>query len=128
MNPKLKIGLIVALVVAVIVAVYYLLKKPSIASSEAKQKAKSGTYGTWADGSPDWGAYVAKSLALFGQGGNKLYREGGDNQAYASGFLKGINVSRSAASLEAFATDIRAYIANTSARKPDEAVTPGEYL
>jgi hypothetical protein len=128
MNPKVKIALIVAVVIAVIVAVYFLLRKPKVASSEAIAKAKSGNYGTWGEGaSPDWGAYLAKSQQLFSTGGTSLGVEGGNNQAYASGFLKGLNVQRSAAGLSAFEADIKAYISSTN-KKPDWQVTTGQYL
>lgn len=128
MNPKLKIALIAGIIIAVIVALYFLLRKKSVFSSEAIAKAKSGTYGTWGDGaSPDWGAYLAKSTQLFGTGGSSLGVEGGNNQAYASAALKGLNVARTAGSLSAFAADIRTYIASAS-KKPDWEVTEGEYL
>lgn len=122
---KIIIGVVVAIIV--IVVVYSLFFRNSgNASSETQKKIKSGNYGKWGTGtSPDWGAYVDAVNSLFGAGPD-TQGVGSDHQAYASGWLKGMDVSRSAANLQEFKDDIQKYINNASVRKPDWKVTVGE--
>lgn len=101
------------------------------ASAETIAKIKAGGYGKWSDDmSGYWSAYASKSLALFGTGGQTWGTGDGDNinQAYASAWLKGMDIARKPANLETFKTDIEKYLNNASLRKDDANVTVGSFL
>lgn len=99
------------------------------ASAESIKKAKSGQYGTWTDsGDNDWFGFLAKVIELFGEGGHTWAPlPNSDNQAYASAWLKGMNLSRKKSNLVEFKEDIQKYI-NSSFRKVDWDVTTGEFV
>jgi len=122
MSKTVKIVIAIVVILVVLVILYYVF---SGGSSAAVKKAKSGKYGKWSDGSPDWGAFVAKSISLFGKTPD-IGVEGGKPQAQASGYLRGMDVARSAENLVAFETEIKAYIA--SGGKVDWEQTTGALL
>jgi hypothetical protein len=124
---KIVIGVVIAIIVLAVVY-YMFFATPSTPEAAAQKKVKSGNYGKWNNGnSPDWGAYIAKSVALFGEG-NNIGVEGGANQSYASAWLKGMDIARSASNLEEFKTEIKAYVDNASTRKMDWEMTVGGLL
>ena len=132
MTTKVKVIISVAVVVVVVVIVYFLLKGTNkYASAESLKKAKSGTYGKWGTGSGaggnDWFNYIAAANSLFGDMGNSL-GTGGDAQAYASGWLRGMDLNRTKENLQEFQADIKKYVGNSSLRKPDWQVTTGSFL
>lgn len=128
MTKTVKIIIAVVVVVIVIAIVWALSKSGNdFASSETMKLIKDGTRGKWNNGnSPDWTAYIAKSKALFGEGENWGI-DGGANQAKASGWIKGMDIARSAANLETFKVDIQKYV-DEKTSKPDWEITVGELL
>lgn len=129
MSKTVKIILGVVVAIIVIVVVYSLFFRSSTGTlAEAQKKVKSGNYGKWGTGeSADWAAYVAKVNALFGAGPDTL-GVGSDHQAYASAWLKGMDIARTESNLQEFKTEIGEYINNASSRKPDWQMTVGGLL
>lgn len=135
MTKGVKIGLGIAFLLLVIGLLYWLFFSGSssggnkYASAESIKKAKSGDFGTWTDGGDgDWFGFLNKVTSLFGAGGNTWAAlPNSDNQAYASAWLRGMNISRRATNLVEFKTDIQKYI-NSGFKKPDWEVTTGEFV
>ena len=129
MSKKTKIIIVAIIVVIVIAIIVYISMKSGgtqFVSAAAMKKLKSGTYGTYSDsvGTDQYNAFYAAASALdssqYSAGVNK-------GEAFARGWLKGVNIAMNKDNVATFQSDISAYIAN-SAAKPHWEVTAGSLL